>query len=60
MNILSEYHGDDSSRQALVYKESTTYYVRVMNPETVRVLTFKTRQEAEDYAEDWVMGETNE
>lgn len=60
MKILSEYHGEGSERQALVYKEYSVFSVRLTGPNTVRVESYKTEQEAENRAEDWVLGEKNE
>lgn len=61
MNILSEYHGDKSIRQALVYKENGKYWVRQINEgNVVYTASFNYQESAEDFAEDWVRGETNE
>lgn len=60
MKILSEYHSEGSERQALVFKENSLYSVRLTAPNSVKVQSFKTEQEAEDCAEDWVLGEKHE
>lgn len=60
MKILSEYHGDGSYRQALVYEENNHYCVRLLDREYMIVKTFNTEQQAEDCAEDWVRREIND
>lgn len=62
MKILSEYHGDRSIRQSLVYTNGDgKYYVRQIEDGLVRYTTkFDVLDEAEDFAEDWIMYEGEE
>ncbi len=54
--ILSEFHGDGSDRQALVYKENGKFYVRqIEHGSMIAVRYFDSEDVAEIYAEDWVM-----
>ncbi len=56
MIILSEFHSDDSYRQALVYKEDGKYFVRQMEDGSVIYTRyFDSEDVAEIFAEDWVM-----
>jgi hypothetical protein len=61
MKILSEYYGTDIDREAHLYLDENYFKVRVRN-ETGSwfVAFFKTQDEAENYAENYVLGETNE
>ena len=61
MKILSEYYGTDVDREAHVYLDENYFKVRVRH-ETGSwfVAFFKTQDEAENYAENYVLGETNE
>ena len=61
MKILSEYYGTDIDREAHLYLDENFFKVRVRN-ETGSwfVAFFKTQDEAENYAENYVLGETNE
>ena len=60
MKILSEYYGTDIDREAHLYLDENYFKVRVRN-ETGSwfVAFFKTQDEAENYAENYVLGETN-
>ena len=59
MKILSEYYGTDIDREAHLYLDENYFKVRVRN-ETGSwfVAFFKTQDEAENYAENYVLGET--
>ena len=61
MKILSEYYGTNIDREAHLYLDENYFKVRVRN-ETGSwfVAFFKTQDEAENYAENYVLGETNE
>ncbi len=61
MKMLSEYYGTDIDREAHVYLDEKFYKVRMRN-ETGSwfVAFFKILQEAENYAENYVLGETHE
>ena len=61
MKILSEYYGTDIDREAHLYLDENYFKIRVRN-ETGSwfVAFFKTQDEAENYAENYVLGETNE
>ena len=61
MKTLSEYYGTDIDREAHLYLDENYFKVRVRN-ETGSwfVAFFKTQDEAENYAENYVLGETNE
>ena len=61
MKILSEYYGTNIDREAHLYLDENFFKVRVRN-ETGSwfVAFFKTQDEAENYAENYVLGETNE
>ena len=61
MKILSEYYGTDIDREAHLYLDENYFKVRVRNETgTWFVAFFKTQDEAENYAENYVLGETNE
>ena len=61
MKILSEYYGTNIDREAHLYLDENFFKVRVRN-ETGSwfVAFFKTQDEAENYAENYVLGETHE
>lgn len=61
MKILSEYYGTNIDREAHLYLDENFFKVRVRN-ETGSwfVAFFKTQDEAENYSENYVLGETNE
>lgn len=61
MKTLSEYYGTDIDREAHLYLDENFFKVRIRN-ETGSwfVAFFKTQDEAENYAENYVLGETNE
>ena len=61
MRILSEYYGTNIDREAHLYLDENFFKVRVRN-ETGSwfVAFFKTQDEAENYSENYVLGETNE
>lgn len=61
MNIISEFHGENSIRQSLIFKSQNKYHVRQLENGDVRLTqVFENLEEAENFAEDWVMGENNE
>jgi hypothetical protein len=61
MKILSEYYGTDIDREAQVYLDEKFYKVRMRNETgSYFVAFFKTQDEAENYAENYVLGETHE
>jgi hypothetical protein len=61
MKILSEYYGTDIDREAHLYLDENYFKVRVRN-ETGSwfVAFFKTQDEAEIFAENYVLGETHD
>lgn len=60
MKILSEYYGTDIDREAHVYLDEKFFKVRMRNElGTYFVAFFKSQQEAENYAENYVLGETH-
>ena len=61
MKTLNQYYGKDIDREAHLYLDENYFKVRVRN-ETGSwfVAFFKTQDEAENYAENYVLGETNE
>jgi hypothetical protein len=61
MKILSEYYGTDIDREAHVYLDENFYKVRVRNEfGSYFVAFFNNVQEAENFAENYVLGETHE
>lgn len=55
---LSEYYSDDSGKKASVVKELGTgrYIVRLMNDSgSAFSASFETEEDAEAYAEDWIL-----
>lgn len=61
MKILSEYYGTDIDREAYVYLDEKFYKVRMRNSMgSYFVAFFKTLQEAEIFAENYVLGDTHE
>ena len=61
MKILSEYYGKDIDREAHIYLDENFYKVRMKNETgSYFVAFFKTQDEAQNYAENYVLGETHE
>ena len=61
MKILSEYYGTDIDREAHIYLDEKFYKVRMRNETgSYFVAFFKTQDEAQNYAENYVLGETHE
>ena len=61
MKILSEYYGKDVDREAHIYLDENFYKVRMKNETgSYFVAFFKTQDEAQNYAENYVLGETHE
>jgi hypothetical protein len=61
MKILNQYYGTDIDREAHVYLDENFYKVRVRNETgTWFVAFFNNVQEAENFAENYVLGETHE
>jgi hypothetical protein len=61
MKILSEYYGKDIDREAHIYLDEKFFKVRMRNETgTWFVAFFKSQDEAENFAEHYVNGETHE
>ena len=61
MKIISEHYGTDIDRHAQVYLEENFYKVRLRNETgSYFVAFFKTQDDAQNYAENYVLGETHE
>lgn len=61
MIYLSEFYSRDGTRKAVVLKENDTIYVSCISDSgTSYRAEFETQQGAEDFAEDWVLGEKDE
>ena len=61
MKILSQYYGTDVDREAHVYLDEKFYKVRVRNEfGSYFVAFFNNVQEAENFAENYILGETHE
>ena len=61
MKIINEYYGKNIDREAHIYLDEKFYKVRMRNETgTWFVAFFKTQDEAENYAENYVLGETQE
>ena len=61
MKILNQYYGKNIDREAHIYLDEKFYKVRMRNETgTWFVAFFKTQDEAENYAENYVVGETHE
>ncbi len=61
MKILSEYYGKDVDREAHIYLDEKFFKVRMRNETgTWFVAFFKSQDEAENFAEHYVNGETHE
>jgi hypothetical protein len=61
MKILSEYYGKNIDREAHVYLDEKFYKVRVRNETgSYFVAFFNSINEAENFAEHYVNGETHE
>jgi hypothetical protein len=61
MKILNQYYGKNIDREAHIYLDEKFYKVRMRNETgTWFVAFFKSQDEAENYAENYVVGETHE
>lgn len=61
MKILSEYYGKDIDREAQVYFDEKFFKARIRNETgSYFVAFFNSLQDAENYAENYVLGETHE
>ena len=61
MTIINEYYGKNIDREAHIYLDEKFFKVRMRNElGTYFVAFFKSQQEAENYAENYVLGETHE
>ena len=61
MKILSEHYGTDIDREAHVYLDEKFYKVRVRNQTgSWFVAFFNSIDEAENFAENYVLGESHE
>jgi hypothetical protein len=61
MKIISEHYGKDIDREAHVYLEEKFYKVRVRNETgSYFVAFFNSIDEAENFAENYVLGESHE
>jgi hypothetical protein len=61
MKILSQYYGTDIDREAHVYLDEKFYKVRVRNETgSYFVAFFNSMDEAENFAENYVLGESHE
>ena len=61
MKILSEYYGKDIDREAHVYLDEKFYKVRMRNETgSYFVAFFNSIGEAENFAENYVLGESHE
>ena len=56
---LSNFYSDDGKRTATVMQYETKYMVQLENliEERTQIFTYDNLQDAENKAEDWVMGE---
>jgi len=61
MKILNEYYGTDVDREAHIYLDEKFFKVRIRN-ETGSwfVAFFNSLEDAENYAKNYVLGETHE
>ncbi len=61
MKTLNQYYGKDIDREAYIYLDENFFKVRMRNElGTWFVAFFKSQDEAENYAEHYVNGETHE
>ena len=61
MKILSQYYGTDIDREAHVYLDENFYKVRARNDTgSYFVAFFNSIEEAENFAENYVLGEYHE
>ncbi len=61
MKIINEYYGKNIDREAHIYLDEKFFKVRMRNETgTWFVAFFKTQDEAQNYAENYVVGETHE
>ena len=61
MKILNQYFGQDLDREAHVYLDEKFFKVRIRNETGSWFVTFfNCLEEAENYAEHYVLGETHE
>ena len=61
MKTLNQYYGKDIDREAHIYLDENFFKVRMRNElGTYFVAFFKTQDEAENFAEHYVLGESHE
>jgi len=61
MKILNEYYGTDVDREAQVYFDEKFFKVRIRNETgSYFVAFFNSLEDAENYAKNYVLGETHE
>ena len=61
MKYLSEFFSEDGKRKSVVFLENEIFYVSYKSKSgTTYHSEFVTQQAAEDFAEDWVLGEKYE
>jgi hypothetical protein len=61
MKILNEYYGTDIDREAQVYFDEKFFKVRIRNETgSYFVAFFNSLEDAENYAKNYVLGETHE
>jgi len=61
MKILNEYYGTDVDRKAQVYFDEKFFKVRIRNETgSYFVAFFNSLEDAENYAKNYVLGETHE
>jgi hypothetical protein len=61
MKLLSEYYGSDFDKEAHVHKDGQNFIVRMRNDlGSYFVATFNSLDDAENFAENYVRGETYE
>ncbi len=61
MKILNEYYGTDIDREAQMYFDEKFFKVRIRNETgSYFVAFFNSLEDAENYAKNYVLGETHE
>ena len=61
MKILNEYYGTDVDREAHIYLDEKFFKVRIRNETgSYFVAFFNNLEDAENYAKNYVLGETHE
>jgi len=61
MKILNEYYGTDVDREAHIYLDEKFFKVRIRNETgSYFVAFFNSLEDAENYAKNYVLGETHE